>query len=241
MFKQCSLQALDLITVAQKLERGWDKPIGSYSIQTLIPRLHILGAELAEGFFANGVILVEGRSDKAALTATARILGVSLEAAGIAILSAEGKANLDRPYVIFSELGIPTFMLWDCDQHLPESRRSPAINLALSKLAKPNDVFDVAPTTDIVSDCYAHFGKTLEHRLKEDLTPEVHATCLTVACEAFGFQYSSDTQKVPEVVHDMLLRAREQGRESEMLKNVVRSIWRFFHDDDLPDTSQPQT
>ena len=239
-FKQCSLQALDLGVVAQKLERGWDKPAGSYSAQTLIPRLHILGAELAEGFFANGVILVEGRSDKAALTATARMLGVNFEAAGIAVLSAEGKANLDRPYVIFRELGIPTFLLWDCDQHLPEAKRAPATDLALSKLAKPDDMFDAAPTDDIVRDCYAHFGKTLEHRLKEDLTPEVHAACLTAACELFSVHPTNDTQKIPEVVYQTLLRAREKGRESDMLKNVIRSVWRFFRDEDLPAAPQPQ-
>ena len=178
VFKQCSLQALDLNVVAQKLERGWDKPAGSYNAQTLIPRLHILGTELAEGFFANGVILVEGRSDKAALTAVARMLGVNLEAAGIAILSAEGKANLDRPYVIFRELGIPTFLLWDCDQHLPENKRMPATDFALSKLAKPDEIFIAAPNTDVVSDCYAHFSKTLEHRLKEDLIRLVSCTDL---------------------------------------------------------------
>jgi putative ATP-dependent endonuclease of OLD family len=239
-FKQCSLQALDLGIVAQKLERGWDKPAGSYSAQTLMPRLHILGAELAEGFFANGVILVEGRSDKAALTATARMLGVNFEAAGIAILSAEGKANLDRPYVIFRELGIPTFLLWDCDQHLPEAKRAPATDLALSKLAKPDQVFNGALTDDLVSDCYAHFGKTLEHRLKEDITPDIHAVCLAAACEPFGVQPSNDTQKIPEVVYQTLLRAKEHGRESDMLKNVVRAMWRFFRDEDLTDPPQAQ-
>lgn len=239
-FKQCSLQALDLDIVAQKLERGWDKPAGSYSAQTLMPRLHILGAELAEGFFANGVILVEGRSDKAALTATARMLGVNFEAAGIAILSAEGKANLDRPYVIFRELGIPTFLLWDCDQNLPPAKRTPATDLALSKLAMPESVFDAAPTVDLVSDCYAHFGTTLEHRLKEDLTPELHAACLAAACDPFGVSPSNDTQKIPEVVYETLRRAKEQGRESEMLKNLIRSMWRFFRDEDLPGETQPQ-
>jgi hypothetical protein len=175
-FKQCVLQALDLDIVAQKLEAGWNKPAGTFSAQTLMPRLHILGAELAEGFFANGVILVEGRSDKAALNATARMLGVNFEAAGIAILSAEGKANLDRPYVIFCELGIPTFLLWDCDQHMPADKRAPAIDLALSKLAKPDDNLEVAPTTDLISDCYAHFEKTLEEKLIEDLTPAIYTT-----------------------------------------------------------------
>jgi putative ATP-dependent endonuclease of the OLD family len=187
-FKQCSLQALDLGIVAQKLERGWDKPAGTFSAQTLMPRLHILGAELAEGFFASGVILVEGRSDKAALTATARMLGVNFEAAGIAILSAEGKANLDRPYVIFRELGIPTFMLWDCDQQLAETKRSPATDLALSKLARPTEQIDMVPTGDLVSDCYAHFEKTLEHKLKDDLTPEVHAACLGCCLRTFRSQ-----------------------------------------------------
>ena len=239
-FKQCSLQALDLGIVAQKLERGWDKPVGSYSAQTLMPRLHILGAELAEGFFANGVILVEGRCDKAALTATARMLGVNFEAAGIAILSAEGKANLDRPYVIFRELGIPTFLLWDCDQHLPEAKRTPATDRALSKLAKPDQVFNATPTYDLVSDCYAHFGKTLEHRLKEDITPDIHAACLAAACEPFGVHPSNDTQKIPEVVYQTLLRAKEHGRESDMLKNVIRAMWRFFRDEDLPDPPNAQ-
>lgn len=239
-FKQCSLQSLDLSLVAHKLERGWDKPAGSYNAQTLMPRLHILGSELAEGFFANGVILVEGRSDKAALTATARMLGVNFEAAGIAILSAEGKSNLDRPYVIFRELGIPTFLLWDCDHHLPEAKRKPATDLALSKLAKPDQVFDAAPTDDYVSDCYAHFGNALEHRLKQDITPEIHAACLAAACEPFGVEPNNDTQKIPEVVYQTLLRAQEQGRESDMLKNVVRAMWRFFHNEDLPDPLQAQ-
>lgn len=239
-FKQCSLQALDLDIVAQKLERGWDKPTGSYSAQTLMPRLHILGAELAEGFFANGVILVEGRSDKAALAATARMLGVNFEAAGIAILSAEGKANLDRPYVIFRELGIPTYLLWDCDQHLSEAKRSPAIDLALNKLAKPDLNISAAPTDDLVSDSYAHFGKTLERRLEGDITPEVHAACLAAACEPFGVTPNNDTRKIPEIVYQTLRLAKEQGQESEMLKNVVREMWRFFHDEDLPDPPQAQ-
>lgn len=234
--KQCSLRALDLGVVAQKLERGWAKPTGAFNAQTLMPRLHILGAELAEGFFANGVILVEGRSDKAALTATARMLGANFEAAGIAILSAEGKANLDRPYVIFRELGIPTFMLWDCDHQLPEAKRSPAIDLALTKLAKPDDQFEVAPTSDLVSDCYAHFEKNLEQKLQEDLTPAIHAACLAAACEPFGVNPGNDTQKIPEVVYQTLRRAKEQGHESVMLNDLVRTMWRFFRSEELPDS-----
>lgn len=233
-FKQCSVQALDLGVVAKKLERGWDKPAGTFSAETLMPRLHILGAELAEGFFASGVILVEGRSDKAALTAAAQMLGVNFEAAGIAILSAEGKANLDRPYVIFRELGIPTFMLWDCDQQLAEPKRTPTIDLALTKLAKPDVQFDAPPASDLISDCYAHFERTLEHKLKDELTPAAHAACLAAACEPFGVQPNNDTQKIPEIAYQTLLLAKERGHESEMLTNLVRAIWRFFRGEEIP-------
>jgi predicted ATPase len=232
-FKECTLQALDLTSVAQKLRTGWDKPAEQFTAQTLVPRLHILGAELSEGFFANGVILVEGRSDKAALSATARMMGVSFEAAGIAILSAEGKANLDRPYVIFRELGIPTFVIWDCDRQLAEEKRSPATDLALSKLARPDQQFEAAPTSDLITDCYAHFGNTLELKLKEDLTPAIHTACLAAACEPFGVHPSKDSQKIPDVVYETLLRAKEQGRESEMLMNLVRATWRFFRNQEI--------
>jgi predicted ATP-dependent endonuclease of OLD family len=91
-FKQCKLQSLDLGTVANRLGQAWGKE-GAFTAATLIPRLHILGNELAEGFFANGIVLVEGRSDKAALYACARLLELDFEAAGIAVLSAEGKGN----------------------------------------------------------------------------------------------------------------------------------------------------
>lgn len=239
-FKQCALQALDLSIVAQKLASAWDKPPEQFTAQTLVPRLHILGTELSEGFFANGVILVEGRSDKAALAATARMLGVNFEAAGIAILSAEGKANLDRPYVIFRELGIPTFILWDCDQHLPENKRSPATDLALNRLANPNQEIDAAPMADLIADHYAHYEKALEQKLKEDLIPEVHTSCLTAACEPFGVHPNKDSQKIPDIVYETLISANELGQRSEMLVNLVRAMWRYFRDEEIPELANTQ-
>jgi putative ATP-dependent endonuclease of OLD family len=111
---------------------------------------------------------------------------------------------------------------------------------AKRKLARPDQEFNAAPADDLVSDCYAHFSNALEHRLKEDITPEIHAACLAAACEPFGMLPSDDTQKIPKVVFQTLHRAKEQGRESEMLKNVVRAIWRFFRDEDLPEPPPAQ-
>ncbi|MBB6179837.1 ATP-dependent nuclease [Pseudorhizobium flavum] len=232
-FKECSLQALDLNTVARKLEAGWSKEPGTYSAQTLAPRLHILGTELAEGFFANGVVLVEGRSDKAALTAVARLMGLNFEAAGIAILSAEGKGNLDRPLVVFRELGIPAFVLWDCDMNKNLGDRKPDINLALARLANPGEETNAAPETDHVGESYAHFSENLERKIKEELTPEVHGSCLAAACEPFGISPSNETQKIPEVMFETLRLAREAGRECETLKQIVQAIWLYLQHEDV--------
>ena len=205
---------------------------------SLAPRLHILGTELAEGFFANGVVLVEGRSDKAALSAIARLSGVSFEAAGIAVLSVEGKDNLDRPLVVFQELGIPTYVIWDCDTGMKGAK--PATNLALEKLCRPSQEITDAPSTTIVGDCFAHFQVTLEDVIKEELTPELHQACLEAACEPFGIPPNGDTQKIPEVMYQTLLRARERGASSPTLIALVNAIWLHFRGENIPEAGQPQ-
>jgi len=222
-FKQCELRALDLGEVAKKLERAQRKPVGTFSIETLKPRLHILGTELAEGFFADGVVLVEGRSDKAALVAAAGMLGLNFEAAGIAVLPVEGKTNLDRPYLIFRELGIPVYVIWDCDCGTKDHK--PAVNLALNRLLRPDEeATDPSENTFTGSD-YAHFANKLETTMKDELTSTVYEASLKAACEPFGFDPGSDAQKIPDVMKDLMLKAKEVGKSSKTLENLVKKIW----------------
>lgn len=220
-FKQCELRSLDLGVIANQLATAWQKNPDTYTAATLTPRLHILGTELAEGFFAHGVVLVEGRSDKAMLYASAKLLGKSFEEAGIAVLSAEGKGNLDKPYAIFRALGIPIYVLWDCDEGLKEG----AANLALLRLVRPDENILTALPETVVAETYAHFANTLETLLKAELTPALHGTCLAGACEPFGLTPNDDNQKVPEVMHQTLLAARLQGGACPTLERIVKSIW----------------
>jgi putative ATP-dependent endonuclease of the OLD family len=222
-FKECQLKSLDLGVVAQKLGRAHGKPDSFYTAETLIPRLHILGAELAEGFFANGVILVEGRSDKAALYAIAKLTGVSFEQAGIAVLSAEGKGNLDRPYIIFGELGIPVFILWDCDNGAKQPDTN--LNLALLRLVRPDEDLQEAPPTTHVAPNYAHFEGELEGLIKSELGVDLHRTCLTGACEPLGLTPSDEHHKIPEVMHQTLLAAKNAGKTCPTLEQLVKAAW----------------
>lgn len=231
-YKQCALSSLDLNEIAEQLRIGWQKPVGSYTASSLAPRLHILGSELTEGFFAAGIVLVEGRSDKAALLAVARLMGLSFEASGIAVLSAEGKENLDRPYVIFKALGIPTFLIWDCDGGTRDPKT--ATNLALSRLCRVEQDILEAPSGTVVADCFAHFDVTLERTLRDEIGEANLATHLAAACEPFGIAASSDAQKIPEVMLQTLLLAQAAGRDCATLKDIVRSIWLHLRGEVIP-------
>jgi len=227
-FKQAQLTSLSLANVAARLQKSKNQPAGSWTAATLIPRLHILGTELSEGFFANGVVLVEGRSDRSALQACARLLGLDFHAAGIAILPVEGKLNLDRPYAVFTEVGIPTFMLWDCDLGKKEEL---VANPALLHLADAEAAYDDPLSTRIAKN-YAYFEDTLETVLISELGTELHDQCLAEACEPFGITPSRKTHKIPEVMHQLLVRAKEKGASSPTLESVVQAIWLYLAPED---------
>ena len=224
-FKICDLQSLSLDAAATRLEAAWQKELGTFTGATLMPRLHILGAELSEGYFARGVILVEGRSDKAALEAAARMLGVNFASAGLAVLSAEGKENLDRPYVIFSELGVPVYMVWDCDGHKNVNNAHPATNLALARLCDPNGNMQEAPAATSVNANYAHFQDSLERTLKGEIGEAEFQQHLQAACAPLELPANGETQKIPEVMFQTLSLAREHGRQSDTLNTIVQQAW----------------
>ena len=219
-FKVCELRALDLEQVAQKLVTASQRPAGYFSAATLAPRLHILGPELSEGFFADGVVLVEGPGDRSALVAAAQCLGVNFESAGIAVLPVVGKNNIDRPLLIFRELGIPTYAVWDCDG--PQDAQE---NLRLLRAADPNSEHQVAPLQTTVHECYAHFQQKLEVCLRAELGGALYEEALRTAAAEFDVEAGRDAQKNPEIMKRTLALARERGAVSATLNSIVRAIW----------------
>lgn len=71
--------------------------------------------EFSEGFFADAVVLVEGRTDRLVLEALATKLGQDMDRLGVTVLSVEGKAGLRVARAILTSLGIPTYVLADGD------------------------------------------------------------------------------------------------------------------------------
>ncbi len=82
----------------------------------LLSRMHVVGSELSEGFFARCVVIVEGISDKAILEAYFGQLGRDPKEEGIVLVHVEGKSKLDRPSVVFTSLGVPNYLIFDNDR-----------------------------------------------------------------------------------------------------------------------------
>lgn len=72
---------------------------------------------LAEAFFADAVVLVEGDTDKGILDGIAAREGqTALEVEGITVAYSGGKQHLFIPHAILAELSIPTLVVFDNDK-----------------------------------------------------------------------------------------------------------------------------
>jgi putative ATP-dependent endonuclease of the OLD family len=69
----------------------------------------------SEGFFADGVALVEGETDRVVIEVLAERLGTPLDSAGIAVLSMDSKQNLRIPAAILQGIGVPVYVIADGD------------------------------------------------------------------------------------------------------------------------------
>ncbi len=221
--KQCRLTSSDLDMIARQLEKAYGREEGSFTGDGLKARLHIIDAEIAEGLFADMVVLVEGVSDRAALIAAAALDGVDLEALGIAVLAVDGKTKMDRPAAIFTSLEIPTYLVWDCDRKEDGAINGLVHNRALQLL------MGTAPTA--VYDAQTHVGKkytSLESKLetvvRAELTSGVYDAQLSAVKEKYGIERNDDAEKAPFAMREVLMGAASLGRRSDTLASIVGAI-----------------
>jgi predicted ATP-dependent endonuclease of OLD family len=174
-----------------------------------------------EGFFAREVILVEGESDRAAILATATLLNKDLESMGITIIPCMGKANIDRPTLVFRNLGIPTYILWDSDKGGGEPKTE--LNRRLLKLVdKPEEDYPA-----IIDTNYACFNKDLETTLEEEITKEIFSSIVLNLQSKYEIT-KKDVLKNPLIMTELLVEADSKGKRSTTLISIVENILNLY-------------
>ena len=205
--------------VAGIVEKADNKPEGTYTGETLRPRLRsLLTPWLNAGFFANFAVLVEGPEDRAAIIGTAIAMGHDLESVGVSVLPCRGKTCLDRPFAIFQSLGIPVYVIWDSDKGRKDARSEE--NHRLLRLLGQ----EIEDWPEMVTDRFACFQKSLLDTFQKEIGKKFFNRSLEACCENLGLGRKKQAMKNPIVIHHLVQEARQEGKSSPTLEGIVSRI-----------------
>jgi predicted ATP-dependent endonuclease of OLD family len=173
---------------------------------------------MSEGFFADVAVLVEGEDDRAALVGVARALNLDLDSLGISVIPCGGKTNLDRPFAIFSDLGIPTYVVWDGDDG--EAGAKPEDNHRLLRLLG-------RPVVDWPSEVGTNFA-CFKQNLESVMSAEIGTAdfnCWLAECQNnFEIPKQKHAKKNPIVISTIVSKSLKAGRKLPTLQKIVESF-----------------
>ena len=216
--KQTQASSVTLDHIARVLWEASGCPEPRFTRHTLFPRLQaIMTPQLNEGFFANVVVLVEGPDDRSVLLGTARAMGYKLESLGISVLPCMGRNNLDRPYVIFQEFGIPTYMIWDNDAG--DVKAAPHNRYLLRLLGVPEEDYP-----SVVADSYAVLNGNLEKTMRSEIGPENYDRIMDTCMKGYAIEGEECDSKNPIVWESFVSEAAAKGRTSPTIRGIVEKI-----------------
>ena len=184
--------------------------------------LRAMGPAASEGFFADAVVLTEGPSDRIALLGAAEVMGRSLDALGVSVISCGSKLAIPLPLVMFRRLGIPVYAVWDADKNEgPQRKESERI---VSALGYGGDDWRGKTT-----ETFACLPGNLEDAIRSDLQKALGAAAgddpynaiLDGRRKRYGLgQFSSKQIKT----HLVMEEVRERGIRLERLESIVGEI-----------------
>ena len=217
--KVSRLAKADLEEVAEELWVANGSEGSRFTAATLRPRLQaIMTPWMSEGFFADTVVLVEGEDDRAAILGVANSMNCDFDSQGITVIPCFGKNNIDRPLVIFRQLGIPVYVVWDGDHGSDDA--TPESNRYLLRLLDRRD----EDWPDFVGGSGACFKVNLEKSLEDEVGKDLFDQLLVSAQQQLGIRKRSQALKNAAVIEHIIEKANESDQSSGSLERIVGSI-----------------
>jgi hypothetical protein len=213
--------SVNLEAAAQRMWEASGSPRSPYTADTLKARLRLLlDSPVAEGFFARAVVLVEGAEDSAIVRAACLHSSLDLDQEGIAVLHVDGKWNLDRPLVVFGQLGIPIFVMFDGDASKSGEDSNTSCNRRLLSLLGEEE--SGTPETQ-VNDAFACFEENLTGTIQEEIGSDKWSDAIGEARAHFGF-VGDGGEKNPIVLARVFEQLHQSGASSQSLGAIVEKI-----------------
>lgn len=162
--KRFQLSMSDMIA---DIENRWPNKKGKVTSASMRERYsHAYSVGRNEGFFAKRVILVEGPTEAYSLPIYAAALGHDLDSLSVSVIECGNKAQIDRLYRIFNELGISCYVIFDFDRDNPDTERIKE-SRELLKLIGGADTDK--PTIIAVEANFSYFVNTWESHLATEI------------------------------------------------------------------------
>lgn len=217
--KATRVKKADMREVANQIQKARGVTQKEFSEDTLMPRLQALMTPwMNEGFFADLVVLVEGEGDRAAILGAAHSMNHDLDAMGITVIPCFGKSNLDRPLVIFRQLDIPVYVVWDGDYNVKDSR--PEDNRYLLRLLGEAE----QDWPEFVGNASACFKINIEKTLECEIGTDLFNQLLNEAREDLEIVKKDQALKNPVVIQRVLSKATIKGKSSLSLTSIVENV-----------------
>jgi predicted ATP-dependent endonuclease of OLD family len=179
----------------------------------------VLGIRGSEGFFADGIILVEGQEDEAVVAAMSESRGISLDHEGVAIIPTEGKTKMPQLLALYSHLGIPVFAIFDADADKQKDEDAQVKhNMAILNLLgetptprPPTTIFKsgIVWHTKLLTDVIAGFGSDRWN------------DTFTIACEEYSIPPNQALKK-----YVVIRRTIELLLESKQRCAILEDAWK---------------
>ena len=209
--------------IADILWKACGCPQPEWTAESLRSRLQaIMTPWMCEGFFAEVVVLVEGETDRAAILGTAYSSGVDLESMGISVIPCMGKCNLDRPFVIFQKLDIPTYVIWDGDEGGKDIKEEDAKKQNRYLLRLLGQQEEDWPCT--VDNGFACFKKKMDTTLYEEIGEDLFNDLMKRTQDEFGIIRKDQALKNPHVIQRLIEGAKRKGKSSRTIENIIEKI-----------------
>ena len=171
---------------------------------------------LNEGFFAKMAVLVEGHIDYAAIMSMSRIQDLKFEESGISVIPCGSVDSIPLPLMIFEELQIPTYAVWDLDGGKQSSSTG---NATLRKF------FNAKPNGKQLEDNFSCFATNLEKTMKDDIGTDFDSLVRQQG-RRFGLRYGKVKNLLSKshIMHGVLEQADKEDRPCKSLETIVGKI-----------------
>lgn len=224
---EVTISEVQLDKIAQELKVLHQFPEGTRcDATTLKSRLKaIMTLELSEGFFADKVVLVEGLEDKAVIQAIDQYTSKIFDSKGIVVIPVIGKNNLDRPALIFQDLGIPVYLIFDTDSDCsPTDLNShKKVNIILKKIMGEANLTE--PLELKIERNYASLNPSMTKVIKSAIGDVLYTQIMDEVKEEYGFKKDKDCRKNYIVMTQFIQMVYDSGKQITELEEIIQNIY----------------